>query len=88
MNDRDPYAERKSLLRLSVIVTVVSMLLTAILVSLTSVDLRSQMTASVEAIGWGAVISLPMIALFLALRQIPWRPIREVYEVVEVARSL
>lgn len=82
MSRGDPGIERSSLLRTSLVVTLVSVVGAWLGAELTDVDLASRLQPSSDALLLGLLLAAPLVVMLLVLKQIRWRPIRRLFEVV------
>lgn len=82
MSRGDPRIERRSLLRTSLVVTLLSVVGAWFGAALTSVDLAARLQPSSDALLLGLLLATPLVVLLLVLKPIRWRPIRRLFEVV------
>ena len=80
--DRSPPIERDGLLRVSLVVSVATVVIALGIAWLTGTELGLLLTPNIASTLAGLQIAAPLVALFFTLRCVRWRPIRRIYEVV------
>jgi membrane protease YdiL (CAAX protease family) len=83
MTHPDAHIERDTLLKTSLVVTLISVIAAWGGAALTGVALHQQAQPTLDAALMGLVVAVPPLVVFLILRQVKWTPIRRLFEIVE-----
>ncbi len=83
MNGGNPEAERHSLLRMSLVVTAISVAVAWAGARYSEIDLASRLKPSTNALLLGVAVSGPLLALFFVMKRLKWRPIQRIFDIVK-----